>query len=525
MEEHEEQQPQQQLQPPFQDTLKLTLKSRIEQLKVKYTFALKYSQNIITILKLFTSVFNEKVLNTLNENKNVLKFFKELTNVYQSFSDQIKKAKIILKDQPNAPGIFDDGLKPILENSQTMLTTTFLEFSSNLKSKIIAKGPLSQGEGLSNNILKIQKTLYTIISKIENRRKKLEKHYKNKYELLFNIIVPEQVENKEQKQIKDYSLDEIQDFVLIEIDLSNMINKLYMKISLFLLQMKDHVYQVNLDIIDYSKLMREAVKIYLEESRKMYKPDILRQFSEVEKYYEKMNQPGYDITFKISKLFHTEELLNNINSLLKSHQTLLRDSGYVSHEILTMESKFNINSYSNIELFFEMLISINPKPAAINYNEFVKEVISIKRDPGVFSSWRKCQMMISKQNHIIIFDEPISSKNAINIFEIKKVIIRKKDGKKHQCLFEIVVNKKTKIMHSSGTFTYDALNEETLKKIFDVLGIKDAKVQIQNQQQQQQQQEQQPKENELINEMKENEEQENQNEQQVDKEEIQENKE
>ena len=203
MEEHEEQQPQQQLQPPFQDTLKLTLKSRIEQLKVKYTFALKYSQNIITILKLFTSVFNEKVLNTLNENKNVLKFFKELTNVYQSFSDQIKKAKIILKDQPNAPGIFDDGLKPILENSQTMLTTTFLEFSSNLKSKIIAKGPLSQGEGLSNNILKIQKTLYTIISKIENRRKKLEKHYKNKYEQLFNIIVPEQVENKEQKQIKD----------------------------------------------------------------------------------------------------------------------------------------------------------------------------------------------------------------------------------------------------------------------------------------------------------------------------------
>ena len=521
MEEHEEQQPQQQLQPAFQDTLKLTLKSRIEQLKGKYTFALKYSQNITTIIKLFTNLFNEKVLNTLNENKNVLKFFKELTNVYQSFSDQIKKAKIILKDQPNSPGIFDDGLKPILENSQTMLTTTFLEFSSNLKSKIIAKGPLSQGEGLSNNILKIQKALYTIISKIENRRKKLEKHYKNKYEQLFNIIVPEQVENKEQKQVKDYSLDEIQDFILIEIDLSNMINKLYMKISLFLLQMKDYVYQVNLDIIDYSKLMREAVKIYLEESRKMYKPDILRQFSEVEKYYEKMNQPGYDITFKISKLFHTEELLNNINSLLKSHQILLLDSGYVSHEILVIESKFNINSYSNIELFFEMLISINPKPAAINYNEFVKEAVPIKRDPGVFSSWRKCQMMISKQNHIIIFDEPINSKNAINIFEIKKVAIRKKDGKKHQCLFEIVVNKKTKIMHSSGTFTYDALNEETLNKIFIVFGIKDAKVQIR----QQQQQEQQPKENELINEKKENEEQENQNEQQVVQEEIQENKE
>ena len=424
MEENQEHQPN----PPSQDIVKETLRSRIEHLRTKYTFALKYSQNIIDIVQLFISVFKEKVLNTLNENKKVLKFFKEIANIYSSLSDQIKKAKGILKDQSNAPKIFDDGLKPMLEGSQTMLTTIFLELSSNLKSKIISKGPLSQADGLSNSVQKIQKELSTIISKIENRKMKLEKKYKTKYEELFNTIVPEKEGNAEQKA-KDYSLEGIQDFIVIELDVSNMINKLYMKISLFLLQMKDYVYQINLDIIEYSQLIREAVRIYLEESRKMYKPDILSQFSQVEKYYDTMTQPGYDIAFKISKIFHTEELLNNINSLLRNYQMLLRDSGFVSHETLLMESRFNINSYPNIELFFEMLIAINSKPSPINHKEFVKEVIPVKRDPGVFSSWRNCKMMISKQNHAIIFDEPISSKTAINVFEINKSVIRKRDGK------------------------------------------------------------------------------------------------
>ena len=130
--EQEQEEQQQQQQPPSQDYLKEILKSRIEQFKTKYTFALKYSQNITNILKIFISAFNEKVINTLNENKNILKFFKELANIYHSLSDQIKKAKGILKDQPNTPKIFDDGLKPMLESSQTMLTTTFLELLSLL---------------------------------------------------------------------------------------------------------------------------------------------------------------------------------------------------------------------------------------------------------------------------------------------------------------------------------------------------------------------------------------------------------
>ena len=54
------------------------IKTKVESYQNQYTFALKYSNTITKILKLFISSFNEKLMNTMSDNKIILKFFKDL---------------------------------------------------------------------------------------------------------------------------------------------------------------------------------------------------------------------------------------------------------------------------------------------------------------------------------------------------------------------------------------------------------------------------------------------------------------
>ena len=61
-------------------------------------------------------------------------------------------------------------------------------------------------------------------------------------------------------------------------------------------------------VIEYSKLIREALMIYIQESKKMYNTEITKNFTQVEQYYETMSKPGADQSFKIDKIFHNAEI-------------------------------------------------------------------------------------------------------------------------------------------------------------------------------------------------------------------------
>ena len=121
-------------------------------------------------------------------------------------------------------------------------------------------------------------------------------------------------------------------------------------------------------------------------------------------------------------------------------------------------------------MFLEMLISFNPKPFELNYDCFVNEIIDIKRTSGLFGSWKASKLITTKQNHLIIVDEPIETENIKKVFQLSKSVIRPKDDKKHSYMFEIIVNKKTKLMNFSGTFLYEALNDMCFNNIINKYG-------------------------------------------------------
>ena len=438
------------------------IKDKIIKLRRNYNFSMSYSLGILNILKLFNNCLFDKVTNTLNENKSILNLFKEISGFYQSFSEQVRKSNKTLSTLGQTPKIFDDGLKNMIESTQNALVRNFLDISNNVKIKIMAKGTMGRVDEICTAIENIRREIYKKIDKLERRRKKLEKLYKSKYEASFNEWCP--IGQIPSGKAKYFNLEETPDFVLVELELSTSINKMYIKTNLYLTEIKDSIYSINMLVIEFSKIIRDSLMIYIQESKKIYTSEITQNFTQVEQYYEAMSKPGTDHSFKTDKIFHTPELQNEMNVLLRQYQRLLVDSKIVKNDVLYYDNRFIINYYANLELFFELLLQLNPQPGPVNYDDMIKGTYFIRRDPGFFSSWKNCKIIFTKQKHALIIDEPISN-NAETIFEISKVTFKRKADKKNNYLFEVTANRKGKIMTSTGTYSYDAKSENVLKEI------------------------------------------------------------
>ena len=128
------------------------IKTKVENYQKQYTFTLKYSNAITKILKFFINSLNVKLTNTISENKIILKFFRDISSLYQIFSDQINLANCGFYEQVSTPKMFDESFKSTLKQTQKTLDKTFSELSNNLKNKIIAKGPFSQIDSINNKI-------------------------------------------------------------------------------------------------------------------------------------------------------------------------------------------------------------------------------------------------------------------------------------------------------------------------------------------------------------------------------------
>ena len=441
------------------------ISEKAKEMRDKYNFAMSYSNGINNIINLFITLLFERLENSFKENNNYFQFFKNIQTIYQSFAEEIKNSKAIFKNANlKLSKIIDTGLGTVLEKTQNSLSQNFQDLSNSLKNKILSKKSINLINEKYNEIEKLKKEINIKIDKIDRRRKKLQKKYTSKYELLFKIYSPElNLPNQNEIQ-KPTNLEEVDDFVIIVMDFFNGTNKLVLKTNLFVLEIKDLLYKVNMVFLEYSNLIKNSVLLYIQENKKIFSQDIIKDLESIEKYYEEMSKPETDQSFRIPKIFDTQNLKDQINTNLKDYQIFLKKSNRVQNEILNNDTKFRIENYVNIEIFFETLIIINPQPSNLNISDLIKDKFEIKRDPGMFSSWRDCLIMFTKQNHMIIFDKPVN-KFFVNLFEISKVTYIKKEDKKKTFLFSIYVNKKGKIMNSNGTYIYDALDLERIKKI------------------------------------------------------------
>ena len=464
------QQQQQQPEPYYvnSNNVKDIMLSKLNEVRNNYNFAMNYSLGIINILKYFNGLLCDRVFTSLYESKNYVKFFKELNSVYNSIAEQIQKQTSYVKDQSAMPKIMDDCLKQMIENTQTALYNKYLSLSNALTELILGEGLITTMESCYTKLENIKKEIMKRITKIENRRKKLEKLYKSKYEILFDELIT--FNNTDQNGLAMY--EDISDFIVIDLELGAKVNKMYQKTNAFLTDLKDLAKNMNVLFIKYSTTLRNALMNYVQECKKIYTNEMANVFEQAEIYCEGMLKPEIDQSFQIHKIFALPEDIEIINEHLKTYQHLLKclkrtnNNNNSNSSYLNNESNFEIQSYSNVEEVYELLIKVNPKgDIVMNWDMLITDTFKVKRDPGMFKGWKDAVLYITKQNHIVVYDEPISYKTFVVSLDISKVICKAKADKKNANLIEITQSKGKKI--NFGKYVYDAISKENLNNIME----------------------------------------------------------
>ena len=449
------------------------IKSKIHLLLDKYIFSIRFSEIIIKILKFFQDLTYIKLTNSINEILNFVAFFKDSCDIYAKFANQIKETNNIIKPtKKEEEKLNDKTLFNVIQKANNSFYQNIIKISTTMKQNIVNKGPLSKLDEKINKIEKIKKENLDKIKNINDLKIKIQKNAKQ-YDKLFKAYSPNlffDMNNMNNNIIEEIpSLIDTPDLIIIIRSLLGYINKLILDVNLFIIDTKDTFYKINELYIEINNLVKNAILIYIQECKTIFNSDLIKNFEELENYIKKFDDNTSDKMFNLKKIFSIKENEDNINNFLQQYYTLLSNSNCLKKELLKDRNKFSINYTSNLFLFFEWFISVSPQPSDITIQELLIKQISLKRDPGIFSFWKECFFMFTKQNHLLVLDKPGTSDDLVSVFELDKTSFRKKDDKTNKFLFELIANKKGKIMGFKGTYLFDAINKENIEEIMNLV--------------------------------------------------------
>jgi hypothetical protein len=265
------------------------------------------------------------------------------------------------------------------------------------------------------------------------------------------------------------------DFVCIVKDFLDSLNALLTKMIKFTTEAKESMKAINALFVDVYNLIKEAISIYIKESKIFFNQEVTKKFEEVENYFKKYDQNAKENnSFKLTRIFHNEQVKENIYNLLQQYYMLLCNSNTIKKELISDRNAFSTDKYQNVDLFFDWLISVLPTKLEVPVNDLIIKSFEIKRDPGFFSRWKQAGMVFTRQHHLILFDKVNSYKieDIVKIFETDKITYQRKEDKKKGLLFEVVADVKGKVMNFKGTFLFDALTMENINEISELINNK-----------------------------------------------------
>ena len=434
------------------------IKSKIKFLREKYDFSLQFHDIITKILKTFQDLTYNKLSHSIKESLNFITFFKDSSELFSKFAKQIQDTNNIIMSSKKEEKLNDNILLEAMQKTQNILFENITNISNTMKQNIINKGPLSKLQEKINKIENIKKDNFEKLKIISESKKKLLKNFA-KYDKIFDSYLPK----------VNSSLIDTPDFILIIKSLLGFINKLILDINLFIIDTKDTFYKINGLYVEINNLVKDAILIYIKECKTIFSLDLTKNFEEIENYYKKLDEKTSDKMFKLNKIFTTKENEDYIYNLLQQYYMLLSNSNSVKKELLSDRNKFSIKSTSNAFLFFEWLTSVSPQPSDVSIIDLLVKQLNVKRDPGIFSSWKESVFMFTKQSHLLVLDKPGYIDDLVKIFELGKTSFRKRTDKKNKFLFELIANQKGKIMDFKGTFLFDALSQESLDEILKLV--------------------------------------------------------
>ena len=193
-----------------------------------YSFTRNYANLIIQLFRRMNEPFNSKIsLCYLTEIRPLLKYFKEISSVYSSLSNEMKKLKSE-KEIENDGLLLGNDSYNIVHKTNEVFDDNFKTISSEIKKNILTTLSFSKIDSVSSKFDANNKKMVALINELEHKKIDYEKLYGKNYEKQFHLF---------KSQIKSPDIltiiQEFDDYVIIEQNLISASNQMFIDINHF----------------------------------------------------------------------------------------------------------------------------------------------------------------------------------------------------------------------------------------------------------------------------------------------------
>ena len=408
---------------------------KIDELINIYSFTEKYLNFITLTFGKISDPFYQILSTTYNNDiKPYFAYFKNLVNIFETFSDNLKTLGHSIKHPTNEEENNNIGelmnvefdLNKSVEKLNLIYADIFSIITNNLKENVLNKPLYNKVETVVPKFVENLTKMNKLINKLKHRREKLINKYKKEYEPLFYYY-----KDRKEKRAPELFNDLVcmKDFLFIEYDLISYCNKAFVKIKQFLKDI-EIVFNDSTNLFcDYLEALKTMIKIYYDENRFIINPDILPKdmINNLDKLIEQ------DIRKKIEKKLFIKNIIefskdsnlrNEMNHLLLNYRDILIQSQILKEKnkifkVIEEITNFNLLNFKSTKFFFQFLSDLVPEIRKFNYENFIQLKIFVKRDAGLFKKWRNTILIVTYQGHILFLEESSSLSNNEKLKESK----------------------------------------------------------------------------------------------------------
>ena len=418
--------------------------NKINELVNIYSFTEKYLFFITQTFGKICNPFYQIISITYNNDiKPYFAYFKNLVNIFETFSDNLKtlghsiKHPLNEEENNNISELMnvEFDLNKSVEKLNLIYADIFSIITNNLKENVLNKPLYNKVDTVEPKFVENLQKMQKLINKLIHRREKLINKYKKEYEPLFYYYK----DRKEKKAIELFNdLICMKDFLFMEYDLISYCNKAFVKIKKFLIDI-ELVFNDSTNLFcDYLEALKTMIKIYYDENRFIINPNILSK-----DMINNLNQLiEQDIRKKIEKKLSIKNIIefskepklrNEMNHLLLNYRDILIQSQILieKNQIIEEITNFNLLNFKSTKYFFSFLLDLVPQIRKFNYEKFIQLKLYIKRDAGLFKKWRNTILLVTYQGHILFLDESsnISNNEKIKEFTNNSIQVKENEGK------------------------------------------------------------------------------------------------
>ena len=202
------------------------------------------------------------------------------------------------------------------------------------------------------------------------------------------------------------------DFIFIEELIISRTNKIYNKISQFLINMDMLIKSSHKKFCDYLELLNNLIKSFTKDNKNTFNLESILPNKLIISLNSILNSDN--IRKKIEKRFQfnnvivnfiENKLVNDINHSLLNYRELLLQYNYIKSEEIDDIINFNLIKYKSSENFIQFLMRLIPDKFQMKFEELIELQMNIKRNTNIFNIQKNCLLIITFQGHIYLFDQ------------------------------------------------------------------------------------------------------------------------